>query len=70
VITTDAVVPAMAESDAERVKVMYQVKRGDTLASIARLFRTTVASLRTWNSIPGSSIRAGERLTVYALRGV
>ncbi len=32
-----------------RVKTIYQVKRGDTLASIARLFQTTVASIRTWN---------------------
>jgi membrane-bound lytic murein transglycosylase D len=70
VITTAAVVPAMASPNSERVKIMYKVKRGDTLASIARTFKTTVASLQTWNRIPGSVIRAGERLTVYAPRGV
>jgi peptidoglycan lytic transglycosylase D len=69
VITTPAVVPAMASpDDSERVKIMYRVKRGDTLASIARAFKTTVASLQNWNGIPGSDIRIGERLTVYALR--
>jgi membrane-bound lytic murein transglycosylase D len=47
---------------------VYRVKRGDTLASIARAFKTTVESLQTWNRIPGTQIRAGERLTVYALR--
>jgi membrane-bound lytic murein transglycosylase D len=68
-LKTPAVVPAMAgQGNPDRVKMMYQVKRGDTLASIARAFKTTVESLQTWNRIPGTQIRAGERLTVYALR--
>lgn len=50
----------------DRVKVIYRVKQGDTLASIAKLFKTTVASLRTWNRIGGSYIAAGDRLIVYA----
>ena len=66
-IAAGAVVPAMA-SNIARVKIFYEVKRGDTLASIARRFRTTVRLLQSWNRIPGSDIRAGERLTVYALR--
>jgi LysM repeat protein len=36
-------------SSASRVKVIYQVKQGDTLASIARVFKTSVATIRTWN---------------------
>ncbi len=39
----DAVVPAVDSGPTDRVKVLYQVKRGDTLASIARVFRTTVS---------------------------
>jgi peptidoglycan lytic transglycosylase D len=51
-----------------RVKATYQVRRGDTLASIARLYKTTVASLRTWNPrMPGNRLTAGQRLTVFAL---
>jgi membrane-bound lytic murein transglycosylase D len=50
------------------VKTFYQVKKGDTLAAIARAFRTTVASLQTWNGIAGTQIRAGERLTIYTVR--
>ena len=69
-IGTSAVVPASASPDSERVKIMYKVKRGDTLGSIARAFKTTVASLQTWNRIPDTEIRAGERLTVWALRGI
>lgn len=48
-----------------RVKVDYKVKSGDTLASIARLFKTSVASLRTWNTLPGTLITPGDRLTIY-----
>jgi membrane-bound lytic murein transglycosylase D len=78
-LTADAVVPAVltAETTADarpasapddRVKVVYRVKRGDTLASIARVFKTSVASIRTWNGISGSRINAGERLTIYTAR--
>ena len=51
-----------------RVKAIYAVKRGDTLASIARLFKTTVAALQNWNPrIPGDRIEAGQRLTAYRI---
>ena len=52
-------------TSSNRVKVSYEVKPGDTLASIAHVFKTTVASLKTWNKIPGNHIAAGERLTIY-----
>ena len=65
--TAGAVVPAVASVNSDRIKVVYQVKQGDTLASIARAFRTTVASLQTWNRMAGTTIRAGDHLTVYAL---
>jgi membrane-bound lytic murein transglycosylase D len=67
--TGDAVVHAVADASAEserRNRIIYQVKKGDTLSSIARVFRTTVSSLKNWNSIPGTQIRVGERLTIYS----
>jgi membrane-bound lytic murein transglycosylase D len=54
-------------ANSNRVKTTYQVKRGDTFASIARLFKTTVASLKTWNPRLPGSLTAGARLTVYRL---
>jgi peptidoglycan lytic transglycosylase D len=51
--------------NSNRVKVIYQVKRGDTLASIARAFKTTVASLKTWNKLPGNRASVGVQLTIY-----
>jgi membrane-bound lytic murein transglycosylase D len=55
-------------ANSNRVKVIYEVKRGDTLASVARLFKTSIASLKTWNPrLPEDSLPAGARLTVYKL---
>jgi membrane-bound lytic murein transglycosylase D len=55
-------------TSSNRVKTSYQVQRGDTLASIARIFQTTVASIKTWNPrIAGDRLTAGQRLTVYRI---
>ena len=64
----DTVVPAVDSGPTERVRIQYQVKRGDTLASIARVFRTSVSALQTWNGIDGTRILAGDRLTIYTAR--
>jgi peptidoglycan lytic transglycosylase D len=57
-----------ANVSSNRVKEVYQVRQGDTLASIARLYKTTVASLRTWNPrLPADHIVTGQRITVYRL---
>jgi membrane-bound lytic murein transglycosylase D len=67
-LATQAVVPAVASGSSDRVKVIYQVKSGDTLGSIARLFRTSAASIQAWNRLRSTQIRAGERLTIYTAR--
>ena len=46
----------------------YAVKRGDTLASLARVFETSVASIKSWNPrLPGEKLTTGQRLTLYRL---
>jgi LysM repeat protein len=50
--------------------VRYVVKRGDTLFKIAREFGTTVAAIRTANSLPGDIIHVGQGLTVPSARVV
>ena len=45
--------------------VVYRVKRGDTLFSIARVYRTTVAAIKGWNKLRTNSIQAGQRLTIF-----
>jgi membrane-bound lytic murein transglycosylase D len=66
-----AVVDSVASKPSiEPSRVTYRVKRGDTLSSIARLFGTTVASLRSWNGLKSDRLMPGDRLTVYTTRSV
>ena len=44
--------------------IVYRVKRGDTLSSIAQLFDTTVARIKTLNKLRGNAITAGTRLKI------
>jgi membrane-bound lytic murein transglycosylase D len=53
---------------AELTRVTYRVKKGDTLSSIARAFRTTVEEIRSWNRLTSDRIAVGARLTVYTSR--
>lgn len=64
-LAANAVVTAPS---ADAVKVLYRVKEGDTLNSIANVFRTSVSALRTWNRLPSNRIAAGSRLTIYTAR--
>ena len=41
------------------------IKKGDTLAFIANLFQTSVASLKSWNRMLGERIVPGQKLSVY-----
>ncbi len=43
---------------------VHRVRKGETLGSIARRYRTTVAELRRWNRLTGTVIKPGDRLTV------
>jgi membrane-bound lytic murein transglycosylase D len=55
-------------ANSNRVKASYDVQRGDTLTSIARLYKTTVASIKNWNPrLPSDYLAAGQRLIVYRL---
>ena len=50
--------------------IVHRVKRGETLSSIAQLYRTTVSAVKQWNHISGSTIAAGQRLTIFPRRVV
>jgi membrane-bound lytic murein transglycosylase D len=63
VVTVNSQAPEATETTP--ASLTYRVKRGDTLSSIARLFRTTVASLKSWNGLRTNSIRVGQRLTIF-----
>ena len=57
-----------AKSAGEGTRLIYRVKRGDTLSSIARVFGTTVTALRSWNGLKSDRLMPGDRLTVYTRR--
>ncbi|OEK05473.1 lytic transglycosylase domain-containing protein [Roseivirga misakiensis] len=46
-------------------KVVYRVRRGDVLGTIARKHRVRLQDLKAWNNIRGSLIRVGQRLNIY-----
>lgn len=56
-----------APTKLEPQRLVYRVKRGDTLFSIAKLYNTTVDSLKSWNTrtIRGTRINVGDRLTIF-----
>ena len=64
-ITTPAATPAVAQAAAVP-PTTYTVKRGDTLFSIAQLFDTTVAKLKSWNRLSSNRIAPGARLKILA----
>src|SRR5687768_4908011 len=63
VVTASNVQPPVVEN-AGTTKLTHRVKKGETLLSIAKLYRTTVAALKEWNRIKGTGIQAGQRLTI------
>jgi membrane-bound lytic murein transglycosylase D len=64
-LTGSATVPATSTHTSQ---IVYRVKRGDTLSSIARLFDTTVEKIRSLNRLHGTAITPGERLKINASR--
>jgi membrane-bound lytic murein transglycosylase D len=46
-------------------KNVYIVKSGDSLGKIAKKNSTTVAKIKSWNSMKSSTIYPGQKLTIY-----
>lgn len=63
--TLTADTPAVTEPSAP---IVHRVKPGDTLFSLARFYRTTVASLKHWNHLQSNTILIGQRLTIMTGR--
>jgi membrane-bound lytic murein transglycosylase D len=48
-----------------RDKLVYKVKRGDVLGSIAIRHGVTVSQLKKWNNLRSTNINVGQRLSIY-----
>ena len=46
-------------------RTTHKVKRGESLATIARKYRCTTSDIKAWNRLKKSKIVYGQRLTVY-----
>jgi len=61
--------PRASDSDEEEragtTRIVYTVRRGDTLGRIARKYGVSISQLRSWNSISGSKINVGQRLKLF-----
>lgn len=53
----------------KQAPIVYKVKPGDMLGSIARKHGVTVAQLTKWNGLKGTTIRPGQKLTIHVARG-
>ncbi|HEV8132155.1 MAG TPA: LysM peptidoglycan-binding domain-containing protein [Acidobacteriota bacterium] len=47
-------------------KILYRVRKGDTVGSIAKRYGTDVKSLRRWNQNSTQTIYPGQRLTIFS----
>lgn len=53
-----------ASNSKKQSKDIYEVKKGDTLYSISRRFKTTVANLKKLNGLSSNTLSIGQRLKV------
>jgi membrane-bound lytic murein transglycosylase D len=67
-LASSATAPSPSKPSSDLTQITYKVKRGDTLFSIAQLFDTTVAKIKSWNSLRGNTIAPGARLKILASR--
>ncbi len=77
-VANEDIIYAYAEKELEKEKIpeyteqpdriRYRVKRGDFLGRIARQFGVRISSIKRWNNLRSSAIRAGQYLTIYPRR--
>jgi len=49
-------------------KVVYTVRQGDTLSSIARKYNVSIQNLKTWNNLKSDVIGVNQKLVIYTKR--
>ena len=64
---TDTIRVAAASSGGAAV---HRIRKGETLYHISKKYKCSVADLKRWNGLNGSSIRAGQKLKVHSSRAI
>ena len=57
------------EVSKENDRIVHTVKKGETLASIAKKYHVSVANLKKWNNLKQDTLKVGQKLTVYTAGG-
>ncbi|MFQ6081740.1 MAG: LysM peptidoglycan-binding domain-containing protein [Candidatus Aminicenantia bacterium] len=47
-------------------KIIHTVREGETLYQIARVYQTSVRSIKIWNALPSDLIHPGKKLVIYS----
>lgn len=50
-------------------RIVHTVKKGETLASIAKKYHVSVQNLKKWNNLKKDALKVGQKLTVYTNGG-
>ncbi|SFC13314.1 Flagellum-specific peptidoglycan hydrolase FlgJ [Alkalibacterium subtropicum] len=56
--------PAESSAPEKNTRLTYQVKAGDTLSRIAKVYKVSVSQLKKWNALTSDIIFVGQNLTV------
>lgn len=56
--------PAAASTASSATTTTYTVRKGDTLGAIADRYNCTIAELKSWNGLSGSTIYPGQKLKI------
>ena len=60
------IIPQQTSRDPVVREIRYKVKNGDSLATIAQKFNSTVTAIANWNTLnPEKYIHPGQELTIY-----
>ena len=65
---TSSVAARADDRDDDTTRIVYRVRKGDTLSGIARRHGVSVENLRAWNRLRGSAIGVGDRLQIHTSR--
>ena len=60
----------VSDSETQLVVKYHKVKRGETLSVIARRYGVSVSTLKKWNGLRSSRLRAGQRLRINTYQRV
>lgn len=50
-------------------RTVHKVKKGETLASIAKKYHVSVSNLKQWNNLKKDTLKVGQKLTIYTSGG-